>query len=191
MTYTPLSREDLNKLMHTGNDEERDEHEQEAPEQENNYLTDLDRDLQSIDHTSYLADGLTPLQARFLIAFLSSSSVAAAAKEVGINEHTAHAWLDNPRFLPVFQRVQSRLFNIGIGQLQNLTLKAIRTLEASLDSPQERYRIRASELLLEHAIDVQAARLMEEKIEALERKLSRLLGEKQSVQTVSSIKDYL
>lgn len=78
---------------------------------------------------------LTPNQETFLRAYVTSSTVEAAAKTAGVSRRTATRWLQEPDFQAALRDISRGLLGESTDHLQRLTVKAAATLEKLLDDP--------------------------------------------------------
>lgn len=91
-----------------------------------------------------LFDGLTRKQSDAVEALLSEPTQDKAAGRAGVNRSTLSKWLRNPEFLTVYRAERRKLFEFNVSRIQNLSTKALDTLEAIMDNPATADYVRAS-----------------------------------------------
>lgn len=110
-------------------------------------------------------------QEKLIQKLLAGQSIAESAKELKINESTAHRWLKDTAFQQSYNDQRQRLLNHSITTLQLKFDNAVQTLDKHTKSPKTipRDQIRASEIIVDKTL--QTAKLIE-RISELEARLA-------------------
>ena len=78
--------------------------------------------------SSPLPEQLTAKHERAIIALMSESSVAAAARAAGVGERTIHSWLRDEDFRASYRRARQEAFDRAISMTQQYAAAAVKTL---------------------------------------------------------------
>jgi hypothetical protein len=118
------------------------------------------------------ASGRRARQQEMLIAaLLTQTSIARAAKQVGISKATAIRWLAEPGFKAAFRSARREVLEAAIGRLQQVTTDAVKTLHASLRAKPPTVRVTAARTILEYSLRGVEFLDLEDRMSALERRL--------------------
>ncbi len=121
---------------------------------------------------------LSPQQDQLISLLLAGIAINAAAKQVGINEKTAHRWLKLKHFQQAYKAAQKALFDQALTGLMLKVDKAIETLDrnmnADINTPAS-VQVRAAQIVLEQAISVHKTAELEQKILELEEYIQELI----------------
>lgn len=71
---------------------------------------------------------LTAKRERAIIALMSETSVAAAARATGVGERTMHTWLRDDDFRQAYREARRQAFDRAISMTQQYAAAAVRTL---------------------------------------------------------------
>ncbi|MCA9306023.1 MAG: hypothetical protein KDA16_05795 [Phycisphaerales bacterium] len=78
--------------------------------------------------SSPLSEQTTAKQERAIIALMTESSVAAAARAAGVAERTIHTWLRDEAFRDLYRRARREAFDRAISMTQQYAAAAVKTL---------------------------------------------------------------
>lgn len=123
---------------------------------------------------------LSVKQERFIAALLAGNGIQIAANVAGVNEKTADRWLQLPHVQKAYKHAQQVVFDEAI----NLLITDISDARATLNSIMKDtsvpagVRVRASQILLEKAIDLRKMSELEQKIADLEQRVQEQEGKK-------------
>lgn len=109
-----------------------------------------------------------------IAALLTSTTIAEAAKAIGISEQTLWRWKQEPEFKKQYRQVKMQVVTQATTQLQSATGKAVKTLKDIMEDEKTpaNARVTAARAILEYSYkgtemqDMQTA--MEEMAEQLE-----------------------
>ncbi len=74
-------------------------------------------------------DGLSPVQAKAVVALLNEPSILKAALAAGVGERTLHKWLnDDEEFIAAYRQARRQTFTQAIGLTMRYTPIAVNTL---------------------------------------------------------------
>src|SRR5688572_20346230 len=82
-------------------------------------------------------------EARLISALLTERSYADAAAKAGCSEATLYRRLRDPAFTKKYRAARREVLEVAIGQLQQATAEAVKTLVQALQSADAHARIRA------------------------------------------------
>src|SRR5579862_1620868 len=100
---------------------------------------------------------LTPIQTQVLSGLLSGQSIAAVARENGIDRSTIYHWRkDHPHFTFVLDQARARLQTALYDDVQDLVAQALQVLAELLHSTDDRIRLRVAQTLLRAANPMKA-----------------------------------
>lgn len=115
---------------------------------------------------------LNAKQERFLQALLASETNQEAITASGIPERTAYSWLRTPKFQAAYKEARGLLFDETMRELTRSTKDAIATLRRHATAkgirPTSATQIRAAQLLLEKAIEIEKMQELETRLADLE-----------------------
>src|SRR5579862_5027121 len=95
---------------------------------------------------------LTPIQTQVLSGLLSGQSIAAVARENGIDRSTIYHWRkDHPHFTFALDQARARLQTALYDDVQDLVAQALQVLAELLHSTDDRIRLRVAQTLLRAA----------------------------------------
>jgi hypothetical protein len=118
-------------------------------------------------------DKLSRQQEAAIAALLAEPTIGKAAAVAGVNEKTLRRWLaSGTAFLAAYRDARRQLFESAIGRLQQVSGKAVDTLERNLIAGKPADQVRAAVAILGLARDGMATIDVVERIEALEPKLA-------------------
>ncbi len=99
---------------------------------------------------------LTRKQERFLLAYMNAPTILAACREVGISDDTATNWLKKPHVRTALAAMRQEQLDRTLGQLAQHTTNAIAALARNIDKEAPPgVQVRAAQILLEQAIQLQ------------------------------------
>jgi hypothetical protein len=111
-------------------------------------------------------------QEAVIAALLTEPTHAAAAAKARVSEATLHRWLRLPDFQSAYREARRRVVEGAIGRLQQVTNKAVDTLERNLACGQPGSEIRAALGVLDHAVKAVELVDLVERVEELEQLLN-------------------
>lgn len=119
---------------------------------------------------------LTTKQRRAIAALLTERTIGAAAATAGIGERTLHRWLDDPTFRAALGAAETAAIDAATRLLIGLQDRAVQTFADVLDSPTTAAaaRLRAAHGVLDYALKLRELRNVEQRLVALEKKISEL-----------------
>lgn len=126
---------------------------------------------------------LRPRQVRFLSILLSSSSIAEAARKMGISEKTARRWIkEDALFRAELECIKSSMFQTSVDSLQEAIETAVNVLKECMSNTEVAAicRIRAAEVVLKYALEAHSLQTVEDRIADLERRLSAKADERKT-----------
>ena len=106
-------------------------------------------------------------------ALITNPTIKGAASECGIAEKTLHAWLKEPDFASKVREAQAEITRATMGRVLSTVGAAIDTLAevmAYKDSGPGP-RVAAAKALLEHSLKVYELEAVQQRLDALERRL--------------------
>jgi transposase len=113
-------------------------------------------------------------QEALVAALLTEPTQAKAAEKAGVSEATLYRWLALPEFRTAYRQVRRQLVEGTVGRIQQVTCKAVETLDRLLTCGNWSVEIRAVALALDYAIrGLQVSDLLES-IEALKAEMEEL-----------------
>jgi hypothetical protein len=86
-----------------------------------------------------------------IAALLSEPTIAAAATVAKVDCATLRKWLRNEKFLAKYRQARRQVVEHAVGRLQEITSKAVATLEHALVCGHKPTCVRAALGILEHA----------------------------------------
>jgi hypothetical protein len=106
-----------------------------------------------------------------IAALLSHRSVEAAADAIGINANTLLRWTKEPEFAAAYREARLTVFSQSIGRLQVASGAAVSTVLKIMLDPNvpAGSRLRAAEVVLEHAARADQMEDIEDRVAKLER----------------------
>lgn len=113
---------------------------------------------------------LSAKQETFILAYLATGNVSAAALTCKINEATGYRWLKRAEVQAALKAAQKTLFEQELSELRRIVGKAIRTLDRNMsseDAPPST-QVAAARIVLEQAISIFKMAELEEKYQELE-----------------------
>lgn len=93
--------------------------------------------------------GLTALQEKCAILLASGIRITDAAVQVGTSRASIYRWMEDAAFICFYNQMKKEVQNYVEGALLDLHQKALDGIKASLDSPREEVRLRASMWVVE------------------------------------------
>lgn len=112
---------------------------------------------------------MTPQQQRAIVALLSASSVAAAAKDAGVGERTLFRWLQDDAFLSAYRHARKQAVNQAMAKLQRYSSEAVDTLyQVMTTSGYDSAKIHAAKVILEYTHRSVELEEIEQRLAALE-----------------------
>ncbi len=116
---------------------------------------------------------LKAAQERAVLALLETPTIAAAAKQVGVDESTLRRWRGEPEFMHTLEEARREAFGAALFRIQGGLGKAVDALlgivEDEQAKPQE--RISAARTLLDHAHRAEEALDVRQRLAVLEAAL--------------------
>jgi len=115
---------------------------------------------------------LTPKQETFIAALLAGHTIQVSAKAAGIGERTAQRWHKQPHIQAAYKASQRQLFEQALTGLMLKVDKAIETLDGAMENG-ETYsvRVRASQIVLEQAVQIHKIDEVEAEVRELRKRL--------------------
>ena len=112
-------------------------------------------------------------QQKFLVAYLSSRSIAEACQQAGISESTAHRYLNDPRFQGEYKKLRHRIIDRSLHRLQSLSEQAVTELDHILkdEASAAQTKLGAAKLILEMCSRSLETEKLEERLSQLESRL--------------------
>jgi hypothetical protein len=107
-----------------------------------------------------------------IAALLSHRNVEDAARAVGISVNTLRRWMQVPEFQAACREARRKILSQAIGQLQNAAGAAAKTVLKIMVDPTvpAGIRLRAAEIVLEHAVKAGKMEETEDRLAKLERR---------------------
>lgn len=120
---------------------------------------------------------LKPKQEKFIISLMSKPTTEEAIQEAGINRNTAYKYLRDPTFSEEYRRIRRETMQQVTSKLQKASVLAVETLldvmtDKELSTPSS--RVQASRTVLENAYKGIELDDLQQRIEQLEEKFSKL-----------------
>lgn len=106
-------------------------------------------------------------------ALSAGLSVETSSEMAGVSRACVYKWLSQDDFKKDLQERQTEYFSRMSKRMTALTLKALETLEKSLDSRSESLRLRACGIVLSSLRSIAEITEFESRLSALERTLGR------------------
>lgn len=112
---------------------------------------------------------LSSKQEQFITLLVAGIPIVHAAKQCSIAENTAHRWLHQSHVQQAYKAAQSLVFEQALSSLLLRVDKAINTLDKHMSNEETPagVQVRASQLILEQAIQVGKMNAMEAEIQEL------------------------
>jgi len=109
---------------------------------------------------------------KYAVAVIENSDVGAAVKQLGISRSTLLRAMKNPAFQVVFREVRGQVISAALASLSAIAGKAVRTLEAVLDSDCPAYaKAGAAGKILDLILKIRETDDLEGRLEAVEQLL--------------------
>jgi len=109
-----------------------------------------------------------------LVALLESRDLKEAAEKVGVSEVTLWRWLRREDFRNAFRELKKEAVSLAISRIQQVCGEAVETLrEVMTLGKGEAPRVQAAKAILELALKALEIEELEERIEALEKRVSK------------------
>lgn len=104
-------------------------------------------------------------------ALIAQATTKAAARDVGINEHTLIKWLKDPAFEAAYREARYVVMDEAFTLLQKACKKAVETIITVMEDPETNgfVRLQAAQAVLENATKSRQIVELEARIAALER----------------------
>jgi hypothetical protein len=115
---------------------------------------------------------LTRKHEQAIAALLSTPSIPAAAKVVGIGEATLWRWLQLPDFQAAYRAARRQVVERAVSELQAACGEAVETLKRNLHCENPGVEIRAAQIILEQAVKGVELIDLQERVERLESLLA-------------------
>jgi hypothetical protein len=118
---------------------------------------------------------LTAKQLRAIEALLKEPTTAKAAKAAGVGETTIFRWLNDPAFSAAYRETRSRLLETTLTSLQAASGDAVDALRKVLKNTKARpgEKVSAARAILEYSLKAREVLEVEERLRALEDRLSQ------------------
>ena len=109
-----------------------------------------------------------------LTALMTNPTIKGAAEECGIAEKTLHAWLKEEDFASKVKAAQEEVTRQAIGRILLSIGRSIETLEEIMQDATNNAspRVAAARTLLDYAFKVYELQTVQQRLEALERRLN-------------------
>ncbi len=117
-------------------------------------------------------DKLSRKHEQAIAALLSTPSIPAAAKAVGIGEATLWRWLQLPDFSAAYRAARRQVVERAVSELQAAASEAVETLKRNLTCENPGVEIRAAQIVLEQAVKGVELIDLQERVERLESLLA-------------------
>ena len=113
-------------------------------------------------------------QENAIAALISNPTIKGAAQTAGIAEKTLHQWLKDKAFYEAYREAQAQVIRATMGQTINAAGQAIQTLTDIMTDKETNAgsRVTAAKAILDSAMKIYEAELIQERLEALERRLN-------------------
>ncbi len=123
-------------------------------------------------------DGLTVLQSRAVAAMLNSDTLEGAARLAGCSSQSIDRWLKIPAFVLAVNEGKRQAFKMASANLSKYANFAVTTLVEVINDPDTPagVRVRASEVILTHAMKVEELSTIQDRITVLELHLTQING---------------
>ena len=123
-------------------------------------------------------DDVTAAQAQAIAALMTKPSVRAAAKSVGVGERTLYAWMKQPAFRRHFRDARKAVVDDSVLRLQKLTGAAVDAFKRSLTCGIPAIELKAAQLILGTAIEVQGLQDMADDLADLNLKMDAVMDKR-------------
>ena len=120
--------------------------------------------------------GLTPKQRSVIPYLLNAGSLESACEKAGISKTTVYAWLQQKAFKSAVEQLRNEIIENALTELKQGISKAVDKLLFLVDAEEKYIALRAAERTIEFFIKMKEIRELEERIEALERGASIIVG---------------
>ncbi len=119
---------------------------------------------------------LSPKQQKLISELVSGKHINEAAKIVGINETTAHAWLKLPLFQQEYKAAKQAIFDDRLDKLRDGISIALKTLlkHMSNEETPPQVQVRAAQIWLEQSLEIHKMQAFEQRVIELEEKVRTL-----------------
>ena len=108
-----------------------------------------------------------------LANLLTCPSIADAAKQTGIGEHTLFRWLKDDAFAEAYMEARRQVVRHAIARVQQACTQAVETLQAIMGNPEApaSARVSAARTVLETAIKAVELEDLEQRLSVLEAQM--------------------
>ena len=113
---------------------------------------------------------LTPKQAAFIAALLSSPNITMAAAAAGVAESTARRWRHLPHFQEALKAAQDEVFSDALNSLKLLASDAVDALRSNLSGElvPAAVQVRAAQIILSLGIELHEVEELRQKVAELD-----------------------
>lgn len=111
---------------------------------------------------------VTPKQRQLIVALLTASSVAAAAKTASVAERTAYRWMTQPAFRAELDAATKDAIGAVVRRLASLSLAATSVLGSAMDKGTEAHKLKAAGVALGRLPQLAQLFALEDRLAALE-----------------------
>lgn len=127
------------------------------------------------DQDDTAGSALTAKQETFIMAMLSAPSIVEAARITGINEKTARRWLKLPEVRTAYQGAQREVYDASLTTLKLAVHDAVSVLTQTMkdELTPASTRVRAAQIVIEQAVELQKMSELEQKLVELEQRLQQ------------------
>src|SRR5215212_8422095 len=116
-----------------------------------------------------IREHLSPKQTRCVAALITTRTIEAAAAEVGVSPRTVYRWIHEDALFQVEWRdARRRALDGAISSLQVGAIEAVEALRSAIADRSVNVRVRASAILLEHALAANMQFELDQRLRALE-----------------------
>ena len=117
---------------------------------------------------------LTPKQEQGVLALLREATAEDAAKAVGVSKVTLWRWSRQPEFQARVRQARRQVAEAALGELQQVTIEAVRALRRNLTSGVPSVEVRAALGVLDRVSKATDVLDQEARVTRLERQLGHL-----------------
>jgi hypothetical protein len=135
-------------------------------------LTEIDRNRQNGVETEMA--GLSTRQRRVIPFIVNSPTYTEACQKAKVNRTTFYKWLNEPEFRAELDRQRNEIAAEAFGILSQSLTKAVENLVGLLDHTDDRLKRLAANDIIEYFLKHKESEDLENRIEAIEQKLSGL-----------------
>lgn len=114
---------------------------------------------------------LSPKQRKAISLIIANGSISGGCQAAGISRSVFYNWMKNDAFRDAFISEQDNVIETALKDLKGLSSEAVESLGKLLKESNDNIKLRAIALILEHTIKLKEIESIEQRLEAIERRL--------------------